>query len=134
MMRLEDMQRRLDGAGVGAMGTDLFIYSMPAEVTRGVMLTPGASGDAVNHEVPGYRPAASFQIVVRALEHEDGFALMARAVKAATITQPIALGPYRINHARPRHDAVVTPRADGNGLEFSVAFDVNLVVLPDVIN
>ncbi|WP_431854307.1 hypothetical protein [Azospirillum sp.] len=151
-MRLEDMQRRLAGAGVGTIGTDLFVHSMPAEVMRGVMLNVGATidslysmpaevargmtltvsaaGDAANHEIPGYWPAASFQIIVRAISHEDGFALMERAIEAATITQPTTLGPYRINHARPRHDVVVGSRADGNGLEFTVTFDVNLVAIP----
>jgi hypothetical protein len=37
------------------------------------------------------------------------------------------VGPYHVNHCRPRHEPIVYPRSVGSNLEFAVNFDVNYV-------
>lgn len=129
-MRLEDLAQRLVDAGIGTLAVDLFIYAMPPEVNRGVLLHSGLSADTLSYELPGYRPGASFQLIVRNTTYPDGFRLIDAAVAAATILRPTMLGSYRINYLRARHDPLVYPRSDGGGLEFSVNFDVNFVAPP----
>lgn len=128
-MRLEGLAERLQSAGVGQIGKTIFAYFMPENVERGVLLRVGLDGATIDHELPGYRPDATFQLIVRSKAYGDGFDLIEQAVATLTMPAEEKIGAYRFNFCRPRHEPIVYPRGAGAGLEFSVNFDANYVVL-----
>jgi hypothetical protein len=128
-MQLDAFVTRLHDAGVGERGKTLFAYYMPETVKTGVLLRTGLAGASIDPELPGYRPDGEITMIVRASRYEAGFALTERAVQALIVESPEVLGAYQINHCRPRHEPIVYPRSSGDGLEFSVRFDVNAVRL-----
>lgn len=126
---LEELAKRLEEAGIGIRGRTIMVYFMPPNVDGGVLLRIGLDGAEIDHELPGYRPRASFQLIVRAKTYDIGFDVTRRASEALTLPAETTLGSLRFNYCRPRHDPIVYPRSSGAGLEFSVNFDVNYMTL-----
>ncbi|HEV7286883.1 MAG TPA: minor capsid protein [Kaistia sp.] len=132
-MRLEGLADRLQSAGLGTLGTDLFVYIMPDTVTEGVLLrtTPADAagapiGATVDHELPGYRPGARMQLVVRAPTYPAGFDKARAATAALRVEKPVDICGDHFNFIRDLHEPIVHPRADGS-LEFAVNFVCNYV-------
>ncbi len=123
-MRLEAFRDRLHDAGLGTAGVNLFTYAMPDSAINGIMLRATQTPTPINHEMPGYFPTGSFQLVVRAPDPDSGFARV-EACTVALDLQTETVGGYLVRHCRPRHLPLVSPQTDSTGLEFTVTFDVN---------
>lgn len=117
-MRLMPMLERLQMAGLGAMGTDLFLNMMPGTVTRAVMLREPLTGTEINHELPEYYKT-EFQVIVRSPDYEDGLARITEAVKAMTVEEEVVDDMY-FRYCRPKAKPVAFPISDGSLIEYTV--------------
>jgi len=121
-MNLMPLADRLEAAGLGTKGVDLFLNMMPADVTTAIMMRPPLRGTPIDWELPGFYKA-EFQLIVRSPSYEDGLALTNQVVDALTIIQEEVVGPLAFNYCRPRTEPVAFPISEGNLLEFNVYFD-----------
>ena len=128
-MRLESIAGLLVTAGLGTLGTNLFIYSMPDTVDAGILLRQGLRGTDIDHELPGKR-RGEFQLIVRANDYVAGHALIRLAMAALTLPERTELADRVVNFQRPRHEPLVYQRSLGNGIEMAVYFDTDFVELP----
>lgn len=117
-MRLMPMLERLQMAGLGAMGTDLFLNMMPSTVTRATMLREPLTGTEINHELPEYYKT-EFQVIVRSPDYEDGLARINEAVKAMTVEEEMVDDMY-FRYCRPKAKPVALPISDGALIEYTV--------------
>lgn len=127
-MNIDSLAGKVEAAGLGVLGSSLFVHVMPDDCTAGIVLVGKPTGSPVDAEIPGYRPGAGFQAVVRHASYTDGFSLIRQVVSLLTTEKTTMAGMF-VNYIRPRHEPVITPRSAGNLLEFSVNFDANYVVL-----
>lgn len=105
-------------AGLGAMGTDLFLNMMPSTVTRATMLREPLTGTEINHELPEYYKT-EFQVIVRSPDYEDGLARINEAVKAMTVEEEMVDDMY-FRYCRPKAKPVAFPISDGALIEYTV--------------
>lgn len=124
---LNQLIEKLADEDVGKPGVDLFKNSMPYSVSLGIALMGKLNGDMINYELPGYRKTG-FQLVVRALDFDEGEELIQTAMNALTFENQ-QIGNIKFNYVRPRHDPVSFPTSDGNNTEFSVNFDACFVIV-----
>lgn len=138
-MRLEGLAALLQDANLGKPGVDLFCYYMPDDVRQGIVLRIGLIGSPIDHELPGYRPQGTFQLITRAQTFDKAFDLAEAAAAVLTlVNEPLgtaatngeAVSAYHVNYSRARHEPIVYPRSAGGNLEASINFDINYVVLP----
>ncbi len=121
---LDTLLAKLETDGLGTQGVDLFINNIPARVEEATALMSDLM--PIDPELPNYRKGR-FQVVVRSRTHAAGYG-RAQSVTAALTMENRALTGYKINYSRPQHEPFDFPRSEGNGLEFSVNFDVNYVI------
>lgn len=117
-MNLMPMVERLQMAGLGAMGTDLFLNMMPGTVTRAIMLREPLTGTEINHELPEYYKT-EFQVIVRSPDYEEGLARITEAVKAMTLEEENVDDMY-FRYCRPKAKPVAFPISDGALIEYTV--------------
>lgn len=117
-MNLMPMVERLQMAGLGAMGTDLFLNMMPSTVTRAIMLREPLSGTEINHELPEYYKT-EYQVIVRSPDFEEGLRLINDAVKAMTLEEEV-VGDMYFRYCRPKAKPVAFPISDGALIEYTV--------------
>lgn len=118
--------RKLEEAGLGVAGTDIFIGSMPADTTVGVMVKPPLVGIRIDQYIPGYYTPL-VQIIVR---HDDPVAgeRYANEVAAALKMQneyfdeTSERGAVSIKMFYPRDLPIRFPNLEGKGFEFSLNF------------
>lgn len=121
-MNLMPLADRLEAAGLGTKGVDLFLNAMPSDATSAIMMRPPLRGTEIDYELPGfYKP--EFQLIVRSPSYEAGLAFTNQVVAALTILQRETVGNLHFNYCRPRTEPVAFPLSDGNLLEFNVNFD-----------
>lgn len=100
---------------------DLFIYSMPETVRRGVLLGEEYAGTPIDHELPKYF-RTGFQVVIR---HEDpvkGRELADEVSDVLTFRGKL-IGTLNVRHILPRHQPLVYPVSQGDLFEWSINFD-----------
>ncbi len=117
-MRLMPMLERLQMAGLGAMGTDLFLNMMPSSVTRATMLREPLTGTEINHELPEYYKT-EFQVIIRSPDYEDGLERIKQAVKVMTVEEEM-VGEMYFRYCRPKAKPVAFPISDGSLIEYTV--------------
>lgn len=134
-MRVEQLAKILEDAGCGTRGVNLFVHFMPAQITKGIVLLPSLSGDAINWELPGWRNRVKFQILVRDNTIPAGHVRIKAATTALTIRQRTLVPEMApdipaslLSHCWPVHDAVVYPRSPANLFEFSVNFEMAFAI------
>lgn len=120
-MNLYPLAQRLHGLGIGTMGQTLFIRSMPATVTTGILLLSDLSGTQLDYELPGFK-RTGFQVIVRHTDYAQGVALMGQVTAALTLLKT-TVGDFYVHWIRPKHEAVVFPTSEGDLLEISVNFE-----------
>ena len=132
-MNYELIAARLADAGLGVVGETIFIHHMPADVAEGILLRGPLTGIPFDHYLPGLHKT-QFQIVVRSAAHATGDA-KARGVIAALSTKTgfdlvdlVTGAPAMLVHnLLPETLPIVFPRLEGNGIEWSIHFDIRYV-------
>jgi hypothetical protein len=123
---LLDIANYLEAQGQGyttGRNKDIFIFSMPEQVEKALLLKDHPLGTDYDHELPGYFDT-EFQVIVRAKEHAEGEE-KAEAVSAALTTLNQTIGELNVNYIRPRHLPMVFPVSEGDYLEWLLTFDAN---------
>ena len=104
------------------VGKDLFSYSMPPQVDKGVLILTEAAGNRVDHEVKGVFKGR-YQIIVRDTDYDIG---MLRANQMFNLLDLLEenMGTYVVTYSRPRHTPLPFSRSEGDLIEFSINFDL----------
>jgi hypothetical protein len=124
-MFLEPLAKIIQAEGVATIGTDLFFYSAPAELETYALLVFGGDGIPVDNELPGYYNT-KYQVIVRASNYEDGFAL-AHDIKQALTFYGKKSGNITFNHSLPKDEPRPYRRNEAGIVEFSNNFIVSFV-------
>jgi minor capsid protein len=130
-MKLEYLAQVLQDAGLGTIGTDIFVDYMPAEVTKGVVLKNPLAGTPVDPNLPDYY-RTRLQAIVRAPTRDVGNELSDRVGKALKmfnrkfydLNGKLAM---QINHIYPAQLPIVYPYTPGNVIEWSLNFVTSYV-------
>jgi hypothetical protein len=113
---------RLEQAGLGTSGVDLFVGTMPSDVARGIMLIDPLTGHEIDDGMAGFFNT-QFQAIVRdpVLEraYETGLAIS----QALTLNNVEGDG-ITISWLRPMTLPVNYPRGDAGDIETSVRFRI----------
>lgn len=125
-MNLMIIANRLESAGIGKKGKDIFVNMMPASVEQCVLIRQPLSGTKINHELPGYFQT-SFQLIVRSHGFENGEVLAKRVVSALTISMNEKVEDHLFMYCRPKTEPVPYPLSNGNLIEFNVTFDTAFI-------
>ena len=118
--------RKLEEAGLGVAGADIFINSMPAETEVGIMIKPPLVGIRVNHYIPGYYTPV-VQLIVRHTDPVIGEKMANDVVSALRILNESfdatsERGAVNIKMFLPRELPIRFPNLQGGGYEFSLNF------------
>lgn len=122
------LEAKVVDAGLVVPGETLFRHSMPADVSRGMMIRAPLSGVSVDPYMPGfYKP--DIQIIVRHTDPEQGDKFAYQISRALTInaveTHPAIIdvrGQVRLSVFYPKVLPIQYPRLEGNGFEWSLNF------------
>lgn len=121
MMNFEAIVQRLEDAGLGKAGENLFISFMP-DGMPGILLRPYPGGVSIDHYLPGFRKD-KFMMIVRGSDYVETRELAEAAVKAITVVQRTTLGGSLFQYMRPKHDPFSFPHSKGQLIEFLVNID-----------
>jgi hypothetical protein len=124
---LDQLASRLESQGIGAVGTDIFLYNMPAQAQTGVLLLEPQLGARIDHELPGWR-MVRYPLTVRSPHPQSGYELAVRVISALTITRQQALGGFLVNYVRSVHEPVPFPVDEGDLVEYAIHVDTCYVV------
>lgn len=125
MYEIEDIATLISYDGVATLGTDLFLYSAPAEVTHCTILFPSNDPPIIDPQTPFYL-RGKFQTIVRASTYQDGFA-KCKELAAALTKNNVDMPTIKIKEVRPLYQARAYRRSDSGALEFSVTYRVTYV-------
>jgi hypothetical protein len=130
-MRLELLAQVLQDAGIGMIGTDIYVHSMPADVETGVMLRNPLAGTKVDPGLPGYY-RSRLQAIVRAQAHADGDQLADRVAKALEMGKRLFNDTdgkllMQVNYIYLDQLPIVYPWTPANVLEWSLNFVTSYV-------
>jgi Bacteriophage minor capsid protein len=133
-MRLDILANLLVTAGLGQLGSTIFIHRMDESVGNGLLLKAPIAGIPTIPELPGYYKAP-FQIIVRNLVQADGDALAAQATQVLTITEQSfnnldGTFAMQIKQMYPTRLPIVYPRSTGNYTEWSINMHADYVMAP----
>lgn len=119
MIDFQALAERLENAGCGKRGKDVFIDTLPFDSPTGIVLRSSISGDRIDHELPGFMKA-TFRLIARASNHAEGQAKLQKAITALWIEQPVEMGTMNVRSCRPITTPMIYPLSPGNLREFSV--------------
>ena len=119
-MKLEPISQLLIDEGVVTGNGDIFLFEMPSECKKGILMKLPLQGVPVDPELPLYY-RCDFQVIVRAQKHADGYPLAELVRQKLTFTER-TVGTLHIQELRPLTLPISYRRSDGNGLEWSLAF------------
>lgn len=131
-MRLDLIAQIIEDAKLGTIGVDIFVHRMDADCKQGIVLRMPLSGVPVDSGLPNYYKS-SLQVIVRSPDQQTGDAIMISLVKLLTIYNRLFYDDsnnfqMQINHFIPRTLPCVYPRLDGQGIEWSIDFNINYVM------
>lgn len=109
----------------GLPRNSVFVQTIPADLSIGVMVASGYQGMKVDPELPGYHKGP-MQLIVRAktsLAAEE----IALALSEILNFEGRDVGDILVNYIRPRHLPAVFPSSKGDHYEASVNFDICFV-------
>ena len=115
MRYLIELSRVIVEAGEATEGEDIFINTMPSEVSRGVMLRPPLTGIEIDEGMRGHHEG-EFLIIVRDPDVMAGYSRaerIAQIMKARNLTRP----GVHYTWLRPTELPVSYPRGDGDEVE-----------------
>ena len=115
MRYLIELARVIAEAGEATEGKDIFVNTMPAEVSRGVMLRPPLTGIEIDEGMRGHY-SAEFLVIVRDPDAMTGYERaerISKILKARNLTKP----GVHYTWLRPMELPVSYPRGDGDEIE-----------------
>jgi hypothetical protein len=130
-MNINCLYNRLIAANLGVEGESLFLHTMPADCRQGILLKMPLTGVVIDYELPGFF-CTKVQAIVRAQSQVAGETLAKQVSAALEIRLRSTLaGPpdMLVNWLRPLTLPIVYPRSDGNGLEWSINFEICYVMI-----
>lgn len=126
-MKLSVIARKLADAGIGLEGKTLFLHQMPATVGEGVLVKIPLTGIDVNHYLPNFY-RGPLQIIVRSQSQEVGERLVEAVIEALRLSQDTVWSDGRYSMLMRQvllaQLPIRFPRSDGNGIEWSLNFEV----------
>ena len=134
-MKLEYFSKDLADNGFGVLGETIFLYSMPPECRKGIMLNTDRSGVKYDWNLPHFFKCY-LQVIDRAQNHADG-ELLAKQVSdylqssseriyINTLGQPEMIVKFLL----PQNLPIRYPRLDGNGIEWSINLETAYTMIP----
>jgi len=124
--------QRLHDLGIAQIGTNLFLFDMPADCIAGILVKMPLTGVAIDHELPGYYHD-DIQVIVRAAKFATGQAMADQVMAALTLYEHefrdgggVLL--MKVNHMLPRTLPIVYRRSEGNQREWSMNFMCSCVI------
>jgi hypothetical protein len=111
---LDDIAQELEIAGIGTRGTTIFIDTMPAETTTGVLIRVVDPGEW-DMDFDGKLRELNFQVIVRAATHQLGHSQAILVNEALTMRQKTTTNAY-VYGLFPRHEPLPFGR-EAAGLE-----------------
>lgn len=118
-MILRQMAELLQEAGLGTIGTNIFMYRMPNTVTSGLLLLDRMPGDTIDHELRGMR-RGGFQVVARGQTYDE--TLIRATLPILSIESKVIKG-LDVKYIRPRSEPFAYPATDGENIEYSLNFE-----------
>lgn len=118
MKHLFAAAKLIEQSGAAAIGTDLFIGTIPAEVTRGCMLRDMLDGIAIDEGMEGVY-SDQFQVIVRDPDPGAGYE-RARAISQVLKVSGAQIDDVYFARMYPLNLPVSFPRGDGDGVESAV--------------
>lgn len=126
-MNLAAIVTKIEALGLGQGGQDIFVDQMESSVVNGILVRTPLTGIDIDHELPNYYRGA-LQVIVRSAQHAPGKAKADALVSGLSIYETDLLDSngkgMRMKRMLPKTLPIVYRRSDGNGIEFSVNFDV----------
>lgn len=122
-MNLLSIAERMEGLSLGLVrAQNVFVHSMPAEVTKGVMVRENFGGTEINNEMLGY-VKAEFQLIVRDSNYLAADTLV-KAISAAMRQEGGTLpGMRQLNYLRPVMEPYIYPLTVGGLWEAYVKWE-----------
>jgi hypothetical protein len=119
--------KKIEDLALGVAGQSLFVHEMPAECKVGILVRLPLTGIKIDHELPGYH-RGSTQFIVRAPSHTVGQPLADALLAAFTLNEVTLLDAegkgMHLKHMLPKTLPIVYRRSDGNGVEWSINFEL----------
>lgn len=112
----------IEEASLGEQGVDLFVGTMPADVTRGVMLRAPLDPALIDEGMQDFYDT-EFQVIVRDEDPSAGYERAVAIGKALKVYR-VQAGDLFISWMRPRSLPVSYPRGDADDIETSVRIQV----------
>jgi hypothetical protein len=119
--------QKINTAGLGTFGEDMFVQAMPEDVNQGVAMFAPLDGIRMDPHLPSfYKP--TIKIIVRDSKIERGAAKAKQIMDLLTVTGEEV---YEANGERgkavlkvfyPQALPIQFPRLDGNAIEWSINF------------
>ncbi|MCK1543422.1 hypothetical protein IVB12_16010 [Bradyrhizobium sp. 179] len=130
-MKLEILAQLLQDAGLGTIGTDIYVHSMPADVRKGILLRDPLAGTKVDPGLPGYY-RSRLQAIVRAPAHAEGKTLSDAVAKKLEMGKRIFNNDdgslsMQVNYIYLEQLPIVYPWTPANALEWSLNFVTSYV-------
>jgi hypothetical protein len=127
MYEVEDIGTIIENAGLGTVGTDIFLYSAPADPSAMpfTIVYPSNDPPIIDPERPYYL-RGKFQTIVRANDYQSGL-LLAKALSDALTFFNQETPLMKIKECRPLYQVRVYRRSDSGAIEFSVTYKITYV-------
>lgn len=119
-MNLIEIARYMQSQNLGQLGTNLFAYSMPAEIGSGLLVT--AQVPISRHPYAQNLFRGEFQVIGRGDDHEE-LNTRLESVSDTLSGQGQQIGGMNFRFIRPLNAPLVFPRAESRLLEASVNFE-----------
>jgi hypothetical protein len=126
--RPEYVAQLMADAGLGVIGSTIFVHSMPAECKKGYLVIEAPGGAPIDQELQGWE-RHGFQVVARAgsygevTEMGDGLVTKIPFKARRPVSGPSPMPTVTVDHIKATHQPMIYPRPDGKGLiEASVNF------------
>lgn len=127
-MSLEAIAAILEDAGLGIMGSSIFVHNIPASATNGILIRQLRGGAIIDPELPGWR-RWTFMMIVRATELNTGMDLMRQAVEALSSENEHVEQDLLWKYRRPESEPMVYPLSSGANYELQVNIDACYVIV-----
>lgn len=110
----------IDAEGIATSGVDLYVNTLPADITAGVMLRDPLMGHEIDEGLRGFF-SSEFQMIVRDADIDAGHARAEKIAQALTVAN-VGNAEVWISWCRPMTLPISYPRSDGDDIEISIRF------------
>jgi hypothetical protein len=118
----------IQSAGLGTLGTDVFIGTIPAEVKSAVMLREPLNGAIIDDGLRGFFNT-EFQVIVRDPDPQAGYNRCLEISKALRVNRITSNG-VEITWLVPKTLPISYPKGNADDIEVSCRMSVGYGVLP----